>query len=129
MRLARTERRQRASAHTPQLTQGAKHARAGRFVTHDKRGGSALALRVEDKRGDRGAVFRACEPVGETPFLQRIGGRPFAGFDFFHNFDRRRDASARGHWKRAIMARQSGAGKSIDGEKPPHQKQDYGASN
>ena len=108
MPLARTERRQRAGAHIPHLTQGAKHARAGRFVTHDKRGGSALALRVEDKRGDRGTVFRAREPVRETPILQRIGGGPFAGFDFFHNFNRRGDASARGHWELAIMALQSG---------------------
>ena len=108
MPLARTKRRQRLGAHIPHLTQGAKHARAGRFVTHDKRGRSALALRVEDKRGDRGAVFRAREPMRETPILQRIGGGPFAGFDFIHNFDRRGDASAGGHWELAIMALQSG---------------------
>ena len=129
MPLARTERRQRAGAHILRLTQGAKHARAGRFVTHDKRGGSALASRVEDKRGDRATVFRAREPVRETPILQRIAGGPFAGFDFFHNFNRRGDASARGHWELAVMALQSRASKNSEREEPPHQEQDDDAGN
>ncbi len=116
MPLARTKRRQRAGAHIPHLAQGAKHARAGRFVSHQERGGSALALRVEDKRGDRGTVSRAREPVGETPILQRIGGGSFAGFDFFHDFNRRGDASARCHWELAIMAIQSG-GRSECGQR------------
>lgn len=123
MPLARAERGQRAGAHIAQLTQGAKHARAGRFVAHHKRGGSALALRVVDKRGDRGTVFCAREPVRETPILQRIGGGPFAGFDFRHDFNRRADASARGHFERAIVALQSRTGKRADGEELPHQEQ------
>src|SRR3954463_15756334 len=56
--------------------QHAEQDRARAGVAHDMDAGRPPAQRVIDQAGERGAVARAGEAVGEPPVLERFGRRP-----------------------------------------------------
>ena len=97
MTFAGEERADRRRIEAARFTQRAEHLRTRIFILHHVDRRSALSERVENKIGDRGAIFRAREAVRQTPFFEDVGDGTSTRGKIAKDFDGGGDMGGGGH--------------------------------